>query len=321
MKKTWIILFFLGLCWNPISFLIVRVGEAAELGTKQPSKSSTISTIEKDIDLGLEGYPRGKSNVRAIEDVESDHEGNQAQSYIQIGLAAIKTSFTNSWDNLTIDSDRYRTSAIQIDTPMNYDTPTLPLFFSISYTQNTSQSTLAADRWGTQGSIEHIISGSLCYSRDDVFDATVSSSYSLEKDQLHASENVEFLSQEIGVSIWPTENLSITPTASYSEYRYPSWDEEWIKAPSASLYVTFYGLFEAMDLSLSGAYSRERDTHGYQDGRTLTTSLEMSWDSENIFFRKVQFSFELAHEKYEDKVSPEYSYEGFLSFLSLKIPF
>lgn len=321
MWIAWIILSFLSLYCNTFFHSFDAVAKAAEPPQNHVLKPGKTSANEGDIDIFREILSWSDSGAQDFGAIRSNPEEIQKETEFEIGSAAFTTYFSSSHDKLTGDGPSvYQTTGFQAQIPLDYTKLTLPGSFSFSYAYSFSQSSFVWPTLKQDISKEHLVTGSLCYSQGDLFDATVSFSYAFDEDILYQSDDAAVFSDEITASFWPIQNLSITPTLCYSECRYIEYELP-SKLLSCTLSMTYYGLFEMVDLSLSGSYSQTPGSGGPQDEDFVTTALWMSFDVQPFFLEDMDLSFEMSYENCKDNLYPEYSYKGFSSTLTLEFPF
>ncbi len=279
----------------------------------------SIKNESDNLSLGAKYYYVGEG-VEDLEDLVSDQQGTDIWGEIRFGPARFESSLSRFWDNLDRDRNRFRTLTTRGDIGVGYKVPTLPLDFFFSYSQSTSESTMVPGGSKPQSSEEETFYGSLYYHESDIFEVTVSSSYSSTEDQIHSSDDTEFFLHEISASIWPFWNMTIAPTLSYSEYRDRDYGGR-TETPSGSLSLTCSQLFNAVDLSLWGQYSLTKSTDGSQDLRAIYTMLEIGWNAKYRFLPEARFAFEFGYDKYVDKIYHDSSYDAFSTSFALEFPF
>jgi hypothetical protein len=204
---------------------------------------------------------------------------------------------------------------------LDYKMPQLPFWFSFSYSQGISKSSIEPDGSDPKEENEQKYGGSLYYYGGAMFDMMLSSSYSPTQDRIDLDRKTDNFWHEISANIRPTSNISITPTISWGEYRY-LWYGEQTNNPSASLSVSISKLFETVDLNLWGYYSGMKGTDGYQDDMTINTMLGISWDAKYFSsLPEMKFSIDLDHSAYIDKIYTESSSSSTGTKFSVKFPF
>jgi hypothetical protein len=270
--------------------------------------------VGKDLD-NLEYYKR---KTDSASELKNDQESAEVWAARQMGPLRLKTSFSRSWNNLDSDPRRYEMITHQGRMGLEFKTPSAPLYFFFSYSQASSGSNSEPEGSKPRGSSTRSFDGSLYYYGGDHFDVTLSSSYSPVQDRLHPDHKTQGFWHEITASIRPTSHIIITPTFSFGEYRY--WYGESTEMPYASLSITYSGLFDKVDLSLWGDYSRTKDTEGYQDSETLNRWIGITWNPENSLVPGTRISFDLGQEEYVDKVYQGSSYDGYTASFSLNFP-
>ncbi len=258
-----------------------------------------------------------KTKTKTNADLESDQEGVEIWGAKKIGPIVLKSFFSRFYDNVDRDPKQTRMLTNEYGLEMKYKMDSLPIYFSLSHSRGKSESTVESNSSEYQGKQKETYGGSLYYYGGKAFNMTASSSYSPSQDLVDPNKVTHSYWHEISVSISPVSNLSIRPTVSFGEYRY-LWYGEQTENPSASLAVTYICLFNVVDLSLWGEYSRMRNTDGYQDAETLNTSVGISWDAKYLFLPKARFSLDLGYDQYDDKIYQSSSYNALSTLFQLK---
>ena len=208
------------------------------------------------------------------------------------GLLAYKPFFSRFYDNVDLDLNETQMLTKEYGLEMNYKVYSLPVYLSVSHSRGESESTIEPDTSEYQGKQKETYGGSLYYYGGKAFNMTASSSYSPSQDLEDPNKETKSFWHEITTTIRPLSNLFITPTVSYGEYRY-LWYGERTENPSASLSVTYISLFNVVDLSLWGEYSRIQNTDGYPGCGDIEHFLRDKLECELLFFpkNKVLFGF------------------------------
>lgn len=258
-----------------------------------------------------------KTKTKTNADFKSDQEGLEIWGEKKFGPIGLKSFFSRFYDNVDHNPKQTRMLTNEYGLKMKYKMDSLPIYFSLSHSRGKSENTIEPDSSEYQGKQKKTYGGSLYYYGGKVFDMTASSSYSPSQDLVDSNKVTESFWHEISATVRPVSNLFITPTVSFGEYRY-LWYGEQTKNPSASLAVTYICLFNVVDLSLWGEYSRMRNTDGYQDAETLNTSVGISWDAKYLFLPKTRFSLDLGYDQYDDKIYQSSSYNALSTLLQLE---
>jgi hypothetical protein len=235
-------------------------------------------------------------------ELKNDEEKIQIWGTKKIGPVGLKTYISRSWNNVEKDPDKYRMAKTFGGGALDFKVPRLPFWFNLSYSQGTSESTMAPDGSKTKGENEQNYGGSLYFYGDETYDITLSSSHSPTRDRIRSHRKTDTFWHEISANIRPTSYITITPTISLGEYRY-RWYGEKTENPSASLSVYLSQLFKTVDLYLWGYYSGMRGTDGYQNDMTLNTSIGISWTAKYFSsIPEMKFAIELDNATYVDKI-------------------
>ena len=258
-----------------------------------------------------------KTNTKTNVDLKNDQEGVEVWGGKKIGPIGLKTFFSRFWNNVDRDPEQTQLMTNIYGLELNYKMDSLPVYFSLSHSREESESTIESDGSGYQGKQKETYGGSLYYCGGKSFNMKASSSYSPSQDLEDPNKETKSYWHEITTTIRPVSNLFISPTVSYGEHRY-LWYGERTENPSASLSVTYTRLFDVIDLSLWGEYSRMRNTDGYQDAETLSTSLGISWDANYWSFPKIRCCLDFGYDQYDDKIYQSSSYDSFSTSLQLK---
>lgn len=252
--------------------------------------------------------------------LEDELQGVEIWGAKKIGSISLKTFFSRFYDNLDRDPKQTRMLDNEYGLEMKYKMDSLPIYFSLSHSRVESKSAVEPNISKYHENQNETYGGSLYYYGGKAFNITVSSSYSPSQDMVHPNKETQSFWHEITTSIQPVSNVTITPTVSFGEYRY-LWYGEHTENPSASLSFDFSRLFNAVDLSLWGGYSRMRDTDGSQDAGTLNTSIGVGWNAKHLFFPKMNYSLDLGYDQYDDKIYQNSSYNSLSTSFQVKFKF
>ncbi len=233
---------------------------------------------------------------------------------------SLKTFFSRFYDNLDRDPKQTRMLTNEYGLEMKYKMDSLPIYFSLSHSREKYEGDIGSNSSEYHGNQKETYGGSLYYYGGKAFNITASSSYSPSQDLVHPNKETQSFRHEISTSIQPVSNLTITPTVNFGEYRY-LWYGERTENLSASLSIAFSRLFNAVDLSLWGGYSRARNTDRSQDAGTLNTSIGISWNEKYLFFPKMNCSLDLGYDQYDDKIYQNSSYNSLSTSFQLKFRF
>jgi hypothetical protein len=305
---------------------------AANRGFGVPQERLEIVRLEQDFNMfsfGSEYCYVGKdlTNLKPYEKkiditakLMNDQQVLRMWGVKKLGPVQFKTFFSRTSDNVARDPGRPQMLTDEEGIAMDYKLPALPLYLSISHSESQSRGTFEPGGSEAEGSDAQNIDGSLYFYGGDNFDLTLSSSYSTSQDRVESDEETEVFWHEISASFRPTGKITITPTVSFGEYRY-LWYGERTESPSASLSVSYSGLFDAVDLSLWSSYSQMRETVGYQDDITIDTWAEIGWDGDLSTIPRVRYALGFGHEKYIDKIYSDSSYDTLSMSFRMTFPF
>ena len=294
--------------------------ELAVIKLTQKSKGYSIGTQYSYGGNDLKNPGKYKKASYANNELKNDEEKIHVWGGKKIGSLGLKTFISRSWNNVERDPDKYQMTGTFGGAALDFKTPRLPFWFSFSYSQGTSESTMEPDGSKSKGENLQNYGGSLYYRGGEAFDMTLSSSYSPTQDRIRSDEITDTFWHEISANIRPTWKITITPTISFGEYRY-LWYGERTKNPSASLSVSLSELFETVDLNFWGYYSGMRGTDGYQDDMMFNTSLGISWKAKYFSsLPNMKFSIDLDHSTYINKIYPESSSNDIGTTFSAKFP-
>ena len=258
-----------------------------------------------------------KTEIKTKTDFKSDQEGLEIWGEKQFGPIGLKPFFSRFYDNVDRDPNQTQMLTKEYGLEMNYKVYSLPVYLSVSHSRGESESTIEPDTSEYQGKQKETYGGSLYYYGGKAFNMTASSSYSPSQDLEDPNKETKIFWHEITTTIRPLSNLFITPTVSYGEYRY-LWYGERTENPCASLCVTYIRLLDVIDLSLWGEYSRMRNTDGYQDAETLSTSLGISWNANYCSFPRIRCCLDFGYDQYDDKIYQSSSYDSLSTSFQLK---
>ena len=246
-----------------------------------------------------------KTETKTKVDLENDQEGVEIWGERKIGSIGLKTFFSRFWDNVDRDPMHTQILTNKYGLEMKYKMDSLPINFSFSHSREESEDTIKPDRSEYQGKQKETYGSFLYYYEGKAFNMTASSRYSHSQDLFDTNKKTESFWHRISSSIRPASNLTITPTLSFSEYRYRYGERK--ENPSASLSINYSQIFNVFDLSLRGGYSQTRNTDGSQDTAILDTSVGLSWDANYSFFPKISYSLNLGYNQYYDKICQDSS--------------
>ena len=257
-----------------------------------------------------------KTETKTKVDLQNDQQGVEIWGEKKIGSIDLKTFFSRFWDNVDRDPTHTQILTNKYGLEMKYKINSLPINFFFSHSMEESEDTIKPDGSDYQGKQKETHTGFLYYYGDKAFNMTASSKYSQRQELFDTNKKTESFRHRISSSIRPASNLTITPTLSFGEYRY--WYGERKENPSAALSINYRRIFNVVDLSLRGGYSKTRTTDGSQDAAMLDTSVGLSWDATYSFFSKISYSLELGYDQYDDKISQNSSYNALSTSFKLE---
>lgn len=238
----------------------------------------------------------------------------------KFGPLSLKTFMARYWDNKLYDSyrdsKRYRMATNVTGISLDSKIPLTPLYMGVSYSQGYSKSIFSPRNKEPQSTFNQDFGGYLYYYGGKLFDVTVSTSYSPIKDQIHAENNTEVYWHEISANFRPSFYITITPTVALGDYRWPG---NITKSQFASLSLNYSEIARNVDLWFWGSWSQTKGSAGYEDYKNLNAYLGISWQPSSMSRYNAKFTLEGGYDKYIDNIYPEYTCEGFSSFISFKL--
>jgi hypothetical protein len=261
-----------------------------------------------------------KKSIRGHYKLQSDQEGLEVWAAKKFGSIHCKGFFSRFWDNVDGNPRHYQMLTIQTGVAADYKIPSLPIYLSFSYSRGESASTTEPYNSRAKGSSRETYDGSIYYYGGDKFDVTLSSAYSPSVDRYDSEKETESYWHEFSASFRPTWNITITPTVSYGEDRY-LWYGGRIEMPSASLSIGYSQLFDVIDFSLWGSFSRMKGSDGYLDETTLDSWVEINWSMEDLLSSEVKCALEVGYQQHIDNIYPDGSYDALSASISFKLPF
>lgn len=233
-------------------------------------------------------------------DLQNDQQGVEIWGEKKIRSIGLKTFFSKFWDNVDRNPMHTQILTNKYGVEMKCKIHSLPINFFFSHLREESEDTIKPGSSDYQEKQKETHAGFLYYCGGKAFNMTASSKYSHRQELLDKNKKTESFRHRISSSIRPVSNLTITPMLSFGEYRY--WYGERKENPSASLSINYSRIFNVVDLSLRGGYSKTRNTDGSQDAAALDTSVGLSWDATYSFFPKISCSLKLGYDQYYDKI-------------------
>jgi len=290
-----------------------------EIKLTQELNSFSFGTAFRHVDDDFKDPARYQRILKIKNHLRSDQERVDFWAAKKVGLFKVRGFYSRSWDNVAEDPERFQMLDSSGGTRISFKTPEIPLFFSLSYAKNRSESILEPEGLKPRGRIEDSFSGSLYYFAGSAFDVTLSSTYSPGRNSMHPEEQDEIFWHEIRANIRPVWHITITPALSYGDFRYLLHGER-TETPSASLSISYSELFDSVDLSFWGAYSETRGTDQYQDDMTVNTAFEINWRPEYDLLPESNIGLKVARGRYIDRVYEDV-YDDFSTKLSIRFPF
>jgi len=302
----------------------------SNLASNEPDKHLEIFRLKQNLNgfnYGVEyryvgknlndpNHYKKKTETETKVDLQNDQQGVEIWGEKKIGSIGLKTFFSRFWDNVERDPTHTQILTNKYGLEMKYKIHSLPINFFFSHSREESEDTIKSDSSDYQEKHKETHAGFLYYRGGKAFNMTASSKYSHSQDLFDTNKKTESFRHRISSSIRPASNLTITPTLSFGEYRY--WYGERKENPSASLSINYSRIFDVVDLSLRGGYSKTRNTDGSQDAATLDTSVGLSWDATYSFFPKISYSLELGYDQYDDKICQNSSYNALSTSFKLE---
>jgi len=296
-----------------------RKDELYILDVEQKSKSFEYGAAYRFVGEKYNEDANQKNITHRGQDLEADQEGLEAWGGRQIGPVRLKGFVSNFYNNVDLNPNRYRMKDFEYGLETSYQLSSMPLYFFGSYSRGSSVSTMEPDGSSKKGSSTETYKGALYFYGGNSFDVTASSSYPAIKEKYQSGETTETYWHEISANIHPVWYISITPTISFSEYKYLEYGES-TEIPSASLSMTYSRLFNAVDLSLWGSYSQTKSTDGYQDFSEYSGSLRISWEAGYFNLPKMKFNINLGYDAYLDEVYRNSSSDSYSTSFSFEVP-
>jgi len=260
---------------------------------------------------------KNKTETTTKMNLENDQEGLEIWGEKSIRSIGLKTFFSRFWDNVDGDPELTRILTKKYGLEMKYKMDLLPISVSFSHFTEETEDTFESEGLEYRGNQKKTYNSSLRYYGGKTFEMKASSSYSLSHDLVNPNKETQSFRHGISSSIRPGTNLTITPRLSFGEYQ-DLCCEERKENPSASLSITYRGIFDLVDLSLRGGYSQTRNTDRSLDTARLKTSVGLRWDADYSFSPKIGYSLDLGYDKYLDKINQNSSYQTLSTSFKLK---
>ena len=245
-------------------------------------------------------YYKKTTETETKVNLQNDQKGVEIWGEKKIRSIGLKTFFSRFWDNVDRDPMHTQILTNKYGLEMKCKIHSLPINFFFSHSREESEDTIKSDSSDYQGKQKETHAGFLYYCGGKAFNMTASSNYFHKQEEFDTNKKTVSFRHSISSSIHPASNLTITPTLSFGEYRYCYGEQK--ENPSASLSINYSRIFNVVDLSLRGGYSKTRSTDGSQDAAALDTSVGLSWDATYSFFPKIRCSLELGYNQYYDKI-------------------
>ncbi len=243
---------------------------------------------------GLTYREAGKAYVAA-----PDQATREAWGEWMIGVARLRTSLTESWNNLEKDPLLARTTQTQEKVALTIAPPSWPAT-SLSYARTSSASSLEPSGVIPQRNRSEALTGELSYP-GSAWNTRFSSSYTVSGDPETPGMETVGMTHALGGSVRLLQALTIAPSVTLREDR-QRWSGVGVENPSASLTLT-YAPRPSLSLTTTGSYSRTHSTDGLVDADAVNAQGVVTWTSEDADSLRTRLSLESAYARSFDAIT------------------
>ena len=242
-------------------------------------------------------------------DLKRDEAGTEAWVGWRSGPLRLRSFASQTWNNVAEDPNKDRTTQLLGGVGVEFELPS-STWLKLSYAQGTadrSRDFVTSSQRRRLGETPRTSSTSLekmsasIYRWSEKWDVSLSSSYSPSQDADSPSQETLSTSQDLALSIRPTEKLGSTVMLSLWQER-QEWTGYRSEGGTASLSLWYGPFLEGYTLSLWGSYDRGRSNDGYWDSQSVYASATLSRRLGQTVLGNAWLSLELGYNLYLDAI-------------------
>lgn len=231
-----------------------------------------------------------------------------------VGVARIRSSLTETWNNVDKDPTQSRLTQTQervslAITPLGWPE------FSLAFARSSIASSLEPQGVLPQRNQVDTVEGALSYT-SATWTTKLSSLYSLNNDRLRAGAETVGLTHALSGSYRPTTSLMIAPSLSWRE-DWQRWSGVQINTASASLSLS-YTPSTVFNLTTVGSWSQAHSSDRLVNGSTYNAKSVYTWTYQTGPVRR-SLSFEAGYAHSVDVINRALSTEDLSGLLRLQV--
>ena len=231
-----------------------------------------------------------------------------------VGVARIRSSFTETWNNVEKDPTRSRLTQTQERVSLAIAPPAWPEL-SLAFARSSIASSLEPQGVLPQRNQVDTVEGALSYT-SATWTTKLSSLYSLNSDRLRGGAETVGLTHALSGSYRPTTSLMIAPSLSWRE-DWQRWSGVQIDTASASLSLSYTPSTE-FTLTTVGSWSQAHSSDQLVDRRAYNAKSVFTWTYQGGLVRR-SLSFEAGYAHSLDAINRALSTEDLSGLLRLQV--
>lgn len=232
-----------------------------------------------------------------------------------VSVARVRTSRTETWNNLDHDPSRPRLTQVQERVLLSVAPPAWPEV-SLSYARGVSSSSLEPAGVTPQRTQVDTMEAALAYTRG-TWAARLASTYSVNSDRMRPGIDTVGTVHGLSGSYRPIPALTVAPSVSLRQER-EEWSDVRIETPVAALSAT-YAPDKVWSLTTVGSYSKTRSTDGLIETSTFDARSVVSWTLQRSAPFRATLSFEAAYRNSLDAIHPGNSTEDLSGLMRVQL--
>jgi hypothetical protein len=229
------------------------------------------------------------------------------------GWTTLRSALGEQWNNVAGDPTRSRLDQTYGRVGLAWQRPVWPEI-TLTYAQNSLNSTLEPLGIAPQRSHNHTLEGALAYNAMG-WNARFASSYILGSDLLRGGAETTVRAQMLTAAFSPLNTLTISPTLGYRE-EVQDWSGVRTHSPSASVALQYRHSQQVL-ISTMGNYAGTRSSDGLIDTEQVGGKGRLAWDFQRSQTWTTLISLEAGYNRMTNHVTPVAGREDFSGLIRL----